>query len=135
MKYTAFVILLLAFSVQAKTIHDEEHVQYWTQTLETHALVFVRKNAARNLGKIGDLQALPSLIKALEDKAHEVRLEAAKSLGLLGDESAIPVLEDTAQNDQDRQVRRRARWSIQKIRAHQEFIQKKLEKLKAESKN
>ncbi|NJL10957.1 MAG: HEAT repeat domain-containing protein [Calothrix sp. SM1_7_51] len=52
----------------------------------------LRRNAARALGKIGDIQAVPELIKSLECSDFYVREAAAESLGFLGDVSAIPVL-------------------------------------------
>ncbi len=52
----------------------------------------LRRNAARALGKIGDLSAVEGLIQALECADFYVREAAAESLGMLGDNSAIPAL-------------------------------------------
>jgi phycocyanobilin lyase subunit alpha len=52
----------------------------------------LRRNAARSLGRLGDLKAVPSLIKCLECDDFYVREAAAQSLAMLGDTSAIPAL-------------------------------------------
>ena len=53
----------------------------------------LRRNAARALGKLGDVRAVPSLIKCLACSDFYVREAAAQSLGKLGDPICIPVLE------------------------------------------
>ena len=50
---------------------------------------YVRKEAAKALGQIGDPKAVESLIRALKDKDKLVRAEAAEALGLLKDPRAI----------------------------------------------
>lgn len=52
----------------------------------------LRRNAARALGKIGDRQAVPGLISALDCTDFFVREAAAQSLGMLGDPIAVPPL-------------------------------------------
>lgn len=52
----------------------------------------LRRNAARALGKLGNLQAVPALIRCLECDDFYVREAAVQSLGMLGDRSCIPVL-------------------------------------------
>lgn len=52
----------------------------------------LRRNAARALGKLGDSQAVPGLIRCLECSDYYVREAAAQSLGMLGDATAIPAL-------------------------------------------
>jgi phycocyanobilin lyase alpha subunit len=52
----------------------------------------LRRNAARALGKLGDLRAVPGLIKCLECSDFYVREAAAQSLEMLGDTTAIPAL-------------------------------------------
>ncbi len=52
----------------------------------------LRRNAARALGKLGDLSAVPALIKALDCSDFYVKEAAAQSLEMLGDISAIPAL-------------------------------------------
>jgi len=52
----------------------------------------LRRNAARALGKLGNLQAVPGLIKCLECSDFYVREAAAQSLETLGDTTAVPAL-------------------------------------------
>ncbi len=52
----------------------------------------LRRNAARALGKLGDRQAVPGLLRCLDCSDFYVREAAAQSLGMLGDPVAIPAL-------------------------------------------
>lgn len=52
----------------------------------------LRRNAARALGKLGDRQAVPELIRTLDCSDFYVREAAAQSLEMLRDPSAIPAL-------------------------------------------
>ena len=54
----------------------------------------LRRNAARALGKLGDLTAVPALIESLNCDDFYVRDAAAQSLGMLGAKAAItPLIE------------------------------------------
>ncbi len=48
----------------------------------------VRTDAAVRLGQAKDRQAVPALLKALDDPEESVRIEAARALGAIGDRSA-----------------------------------------------
>lgn len=52
----------------------------------------LRRNAARALGKLGDLQAVPGLIECLNCADYYVREAAAQALEMLGDSRAIAPL-------------------------------------------
>jgi phycocyanobilin lyase alpha subunit len=52
----------------------------------------LRRNAARSLGKLGDLKAVPRLIECLGCSDFYVREAAAQSLEMLGDKTAVPAL-------------------------------------------
>lgn len=52
----------------------------------------LRRNAAKALGKLGDRQAVPALIKALDCEDYYVRESAAQALEQLQDPAAIPAL-------------------------------------------
>lgn len=52
----------------------------------------LRRNAARALGKLSDLRAVPALIECLDCSDFYVREAAAQSLETLGDPSCIPHL-------------------------------------------
>ncbi|MGK7931142.1 MAG: HEAT repeat domain-containing protein [Microcystaceae cyanobacterium] len=49
----------------------------------------LRRNAAKALGKLGDVSVVPALIKALNCHDYYVRESAAQSLEMLGDQRAI----------------------------------------------
>jgi HEAT repeat protein len=51
-----------------------------------------RWGAAHTLGRLGDTEAVPTLIHALADEDHRMRLAAAEALGMLGDSRAVPAL-------------------------------------------
>jgi len=67
----------------------------------------VRRSAAGALGNIGDAQAIPRLLKLLEDSDSDVRRSAAEALGKIGDAQAIPGLLKLLE-DSDSDVRRSA---------------------------
>ena len=52
----------------------------------------LRRNAAKALGKLGELKAVPPLIACLDCSDFYVRESAAESLGKLGDRSCVPKL-------------------------------------------
>lgn len=58
----------------------------------------LRRNAARALGKLADLKAVPALIQALGCADFYVREAAAQSLETLGDPGAVPALIALLQN-------------------------------------
>ncbi len=53
----------------------------------------LRRNAARALGKLGDIRAVPELLICLDCPDYYVREAAAEALGLLGDPRSIPRLQ------------------------------------------
>jgi HEAT repeat protein len=74
----------------------------------------VRRRAADALGKIGDAQAIPGLLKLVEDSDSYVRSSAADALGKIGDAQAIPGLLKLVEHS-DSDVRRRAADALGKI--------------------
>jgi HEAT repeat protein len=61
-----------------------------------------RAEAAGALGKIGDREATPHLVKALSDRYTLIRLRAAVSLGAIRDPAAVPALIQALGDDNDR---------------------------------
>ena len=53
----------------------------------------LRRNAAKALGKLGNLAAVAPLIESLDSPDYYVRESAAQSLEMLGDRQAIPALQ------------------------------------------
>ncbi len=78
-----------------------------------------RRDAARELGTLGDVRAVPVLIQIVKTEQFDAVGEIAiVSLGKLGDESAIPVLQEVAaDSSRDRFVRRAARSALEKLGA------------------
>jgi HEAT repeat protein len=74
----------------------------------------VRSSAADALGKIGDAQAIPGLLKLVEDSDSSVRRRAAEALGKIGDSQAIPGLFKLVE-DSDYSVRSSAAEALGKI--------------------
>jgi HEAT repeat protein len=54
---------------------------------------WVRWEAAKTLGQIGDTGATSALIKALEDKMFDVRWLAAEGLNSIGNDALVPLLQ------------------------------------------
>ncbi|HLU66710.1 MAG TPA: HEAT repeat domain-containing protein [Kofleriaceae bacterium] len=76
-----------------------------------------RRDAARELGKLGDRRAVPALIKVVETEEFDVVGEIAiESLGLLGDARAAPVLQKVIEDpSRDRYVREAARKALRRV--------------------
>jgi HEAT repeat protein len=102
----------------------QEHIQYWMKTLETHPLIMVRKQAARHLGAMQSLVAnTVTLIKALSDVNDDVRIQSAYSLGqtwVIRDH--LRPLYELIEKLQTRRSKSAARSAIDKINAHEEFM-------------
>lgn len=52
----------------------------------------LRRNAAKALGKLGDLKAVPALVECLQCEDYYVRESAAQALEMLQDSSCVPAL-------------------------------------------
>ncbi len=70
--------------------------------------LLVREGVIKALGKIGDPKAVPFLVQALTDKSFAIRISAIKALENIGDMKAIPYLSQTANNDNDPEIREAA---------------------------
>ncbi|MBN2584218.1 MAG: HEAT repeat domain-containing protein [Planctomycetes bacterium] len=74
----------------------------------------IRLQAAWLLGEGGYVEAVPSLMTALQDEHVEVRRGAAHSLGVLGKSEAADALA-ASMDDQDGRVRVMAAWALAKL--------------------
>jgi hypothetical protein len=78
-----------------------------------------RARAALELGRHKDSRAIEPLGQALrEDASASVREAAARGLGLIGSPSSLEALQQAAQADDDRDVRRSASFAAEVIRAN-----------------
>lgn len=100
--------------------YAEPAVPYLIDILMWHKRPDLQKDAAYALGYIGPAasQAIPALIKALDDPDGGLRWNAATSLGLIGHDSeeALTALQKTADNDANDEVRLAAKNAIEMIK-------------------
>ena len=61
--------------------------------------------AARTLGILGDMQAIPTLIQCLRDEDIDVSIDAAEALGRIGEPSVVPALLESLTHDPDGEVK------------------------------
>lgn len=61
--------------------------------------------ASRALGQLGDISAIPDLIKRLHDEDVDVCIDAAEALGKMGATDAISELTETVDKDSDGEVK------------------------------
>jgi hypothetical protein len=73
-----------------------------------------RRDAAKELGELGNNSAVPALIESLEDEDLEVQRRAAWSLGEIGDAAGVAPLINII-NGGNEKIQIYARWSIWKI--------------------
>ena len=66
------------------------------------------------LGKIGDPQSLPHLVKKLKSKSRYIRTNIVLALGMIGDKNSIPHI-TSLKNDQDWHVREAVAIALGKI--------------------
>jgi hypothetical protein len=71
----------------------------------------VRRYLALGLGRVGAREAVPALIRALEDPDADTRMYAAWALGAIGDAGAVPPLVGRA-GDQDPGMRKVVAYSL-----------------------
>lgn len=84
----------------------------------------VRASAAKALGRIRDIKALPYLEKALNDKVSSVRKNASESIGLIAMRENVKLSKDCIEKltnimisfDESWQVREEAAWSLGKAK-------------------
>jgi HEAT repeat protein len=79
----------------------------------------VRLKAVRSLGRLKIPQATMQIVPSLVHEQANLRKEAAAALGEIADAAALPYLEQVA-DDPDPEVRKNARWAIDRIRSLKE---------------
>jgi HEAT repeat protein len=65
--------------------------------------------------KLGDNEATPMLVIFLKDKDPYLRLYAAELLSHIGDKRALKDLRKAGEDDENRKVRKNARWAYEQI--------------------
>ena len=75
----------------------------------------LRQEAINTLGKIGDPQAIPTLVDALEDPEAGIRWRAAMALARIGDPSVIPAIEEALAQEKDTFVIEQMEEALQRL--------------------
>lgn len=65
--------------------------------------------------KLGDNEATPMLMIFLKDKDPHLRVYGAELLSHIGDKRALKDLREIGENDENRQVRKNAKWAYEQI--------------------
>jgi hypothetical protein len=95
----------LAVAAPARAGQPPVKVEELTKALLEDGNYKVRVQAALVLGRLGDHQAVPYLVKALSDNNKTVRAIAAQALGQLADHDAADALRDLLKREGDPFVR------------------------------
>jgi len=77
---------------------------------------YVRREAVKTLGRIGDIHIVPYLIQATKDKDAGVRLRAVRALVKLGQPNEIKPVLTRCLEDNDGAVRVRAREELERLK-------------------
>jgi len=78
----------------------------------------VRLKAVRSLGKMKVARAIPAIGSCIDHAQANLRKEGAAALGEIADPAGLKFLEPIV-NDADPEVRKNARWAMQRILANQ----------------
>src|SRR5690606_41733728 len=92
----------------------DEKIKDLIKKLERSVFAGNRAAAAEELGKLGDINALPALIEALDDSNPKVRAAAAEALGKFNNPEVVPSLVK-ALDDPQSPVKKTAIASLEKI--------------------
>jgi len=77
--------------------------------------VYVRREAVKTLGRIGDIRVFPYLVESTKDPDPGVRLRAVTAITKTGSKNEIIPILNRCINDQDSAVRLRAKEEMRKI--------------------
>lgn len=95
-----------------------DRVSELQKTLRTNKDAGHRRQAAEELGKLGDAAALPMLIQSLlADRSEAVRAACAEALGQLGDAGALSALK-AAEHDESSRVQKLASSALSRVEEH-----------------
>ena len=121
------VIVMLCFgltSIQADTYHDDQHFQFWLNTLKQSPFVLLQKNAARQLGLMGDMRAKVELeYQAMNHASHEVRAEALYALGHMGSMSSMALLQQALNRETHPEAQKQARLALDILEKRRDYIE------------
>ncbi|MDD5678374.1 MAG: HEAT repeat domain-containing protein [Kiritimatiellae bacterium] len=92
-----------------------EPIAPWLEALKKSTSGVEREQACLELGRIGDVGAMPALLQALRDTEYAVRRNAVFGLGWMQAKEAVPALMELAARDTDVRIRRRAAQALGQI--------------------
>lgn len=93
---------------------EEQRLKKWIAVLNDNDAE-MSKIAANKLGEIGNRDAVPHLIRAMQSRTMFVSAASAQALGDIGDKSAVPALIKTMNNHRDAIVQESAVRSLGKL--------------------
>ena len=77
--------------------------------------VYLREAVIQSLGRIGNREALPYIIAALQEKSFAVRISAVRALGEMGYREAVPHLKKIAETDSEPLMRKEALRALERL--------------------
>lgn len=118
-----FVMFALTWSAQAETRHDAQHLEFWLNAVKNSTFVVVQKNAARQLGYMGDQRAKVELeYQGMHNPSHEVRGEALYALGVMGSMESLGLLKRALAQDSHPEAQKNARRAIRILIKRRDYI-------------
>ncbi|MCP4135724.1 MAG: HEAT repeat domain-containing protein [bacterium] len=105
MKKLIFSVIALFLSTMILHAAEEKSAESYMADLDAGKDEKIIVKAAEWLGKKEEKDAIPKLIKLLDDDRENVRSEATVALGYIGEETAVEALNKVLLNDESANVR------------------------------
>ncbi|MER3474960.1 MAG: hypothetical protein C4335_13260 [Armatimonadota bacterium] len=96
-------------------MHATEALEDIVAQVQQDSLYYLKIDAIRALGTMGDARAQPVLLDCLRHAHPRVRDEAAEALTQMGTASVLPALRERLSAEKDVSVRGRINWAIGEI--------------------
>ncbi|HMQ09912.1 MAG TPA: HEAT repeat domain-containing protein [Oligoflexia bacterium] len=126
-KGMTFLVLTLCIGfsqLRANTYHDNQHLQFWLSTLKQSPFILLQKNAARQLGLMGDMRAKSELeYQAINHPSHEVRAEALYALGRMGSMGSMAVLQRALNKETHPEAQKQAQLALDILEKRRDYIE------------
>ncbi len=130
-----FIFFLVVFFIRQLGAWEDKRLEMWAGNLKNENSL-IRKSAAKNLGSLGQKEAVPYLVEALNDEEAEVRATVCEALGQIGDEPIKKKLKNVLYNDSSPMVKDAAKKAIDEINAYLEKLkEKKIKEMKQKLKD
>lgn len=122
--FLIFSVCLGLNTLKADTYHDNQHLQFWLNTLKQSPFVLLQKNAARQLGLMGDMRAKPELeYQAMNHPSHEVRAEALYALGRMGSMGSMTLLQQALNRETHPEAQKQAQLALDILEKRRDYIE------------